>query len=292
MSKLHGILAVALLAVATAPAAAGEKTKPNGAKAFETPQAVFAAAREAAKTEDWKGFSNCLTAESRDMLGGVVVFMGAAMKGALNALYEKEDKDKKELIMQVIKGLLKPVMDAYARHGVTEAALDKMVASADKLFGGKAEPAQVKKVLLKAVEPVKDRTAFVTDVMTALKKLMQTFGKGDEVSLGNLFFAKDGRLEDLKVEGDSAKAVMIGTKKGEEKRDPIFFKKQGGGWKIELPMDLPAGIGEKKGKGAEPKEPGGRSQALPGGPRQRRITAPAADRVLREVMAVRQQPLR
>ena len=47
-----------------------------------------------------------------------------------------------------------------------------------------------------------------------------------------------------------AKAVIVSTKDGQEKRDPIEFRKVGGGWKIELPMDL--GKGPRKGRPEDP----------------------------------------
>jgi hypothetical protein len=274
MSKLRWILAVALLGTVAAPAAAGDKNGPKGGKTYETPQAVFDAAREAAKKEDWKAFCACLTPESRDMLAGLVVFAGGVMKAGINAAAEKEDKDKKELILQVVKALLKPVTDAYARHGITEATLDKL-SNPEQFFKDKKDPTQVKKTLLKAAAPVKDRTAFISDVMGALTKLLQTFGKGEEVSLGGTIFPKDGRLEDLKVEGDGAKAMMIGTKKGQEKREPINFKKDRGRWRIEIPLDLP-GAGKARGGQPERKEPGGRTGAIPRAAAQQIVTARAA----------------
>jgi ribosomal protein S20 len=231
-----------------ATVSAGDNPPPKGHK---TPQAAFDALVRANRAGKWKEFCNCLTPDSRDVLAGVLVLAGGDIKSSLDAVMNKEkDEEKKALLKTIMKTVMKPVMDAYEKHGITEKHLEKSGGMMSLLFtGGDAE--KVKKALTDAAKPVKRRTAFIDDLLTAIKKLEKTFGKGGKESALE-FFPADAKLEGLKVTGDTAKGTLVGTKKGVEKRDPIHFKKLQDGWRVELPMDTPGAKGE-------PKQPDGKN---------------------------------
>jgi hypothetical protein len=184
--------------------------------AHATPEDVFKAAKAAADKEDWKGFCDCLTDDSRDTFAGGMAFAGVMMK-AFGELGGKEAGAK-----------LKPIDDVLSKHGLTEENFKKME-KAPPLGGGEKEMAKVMKEL---VAPVKDRGAFVADMVAALK---QVGDKGKDQPP----FPKDAVLKDVKIDGDTAKAVIVSQQGGAERSEPIAFRKVGAGWKIELPMGPP-----------------------------------------------------
>ena len=47
----------------------------------------------------------------------------------------------------------------------------------------------------------------------------------------------DGKLEDLKIETDTATAVQVADRGGEEQSSPIEFRKIDGRWFLHLPDD-------------------------------------------------------
>jgi len=184
--------------------------------AHATPEDVFKAAKAAADKEDWKGFCDCLTDDSRDTFAGGMAFAGVMMK-AFGELGGKEAQAK-----------LKPIDDVLSKHGLTEESLKKMEKGPP--IGGAEK--DVAKAMKEMVAPIKDRSAFVADMVAALK---QVEDKGKDQAP----FPKDAVLKDLKIDGNSAKAVVVGQQEGAERSEPIEFRKVGAGWKIELPMGPP-----------------------------------------------------
>src|SRR5204862_206005 len=88
---------------------------------------------------------------------------------------------KRALLMTVMKQMMKPVVDAYEKHGVTEKHLKKTGGMMSLIFtGGDAE--KLKKALADAAKPVKQRTAFIDDLLTAMKKVEKMSGKGGGAS--------------------------------------------------------------------------------------------------------------
>ncbi len=182
----------------------------SGGTTHATPEDVFKAAKAATDKEDWKGFCDCLTDDSRDTFAGGMAFAGAMMK-AFGGLGGKD-----------LQAKLKPIDDVFNKHGLTEEALKKTP-------GGGAEK-DMAKAMKELVAPVKDKSAFVADMLAALKQAGE--GKGKDSGP----FPKDAVLKDLKIDGNTAKGVIV-TKQGGEKSEPIEFRKVGAGWKIDIPAD-------------------------------------------------------
>jgi hypothetical protein len=210
------VLLLAALSVAVA----------GGGATYRTPEEVFEAAKKAIAREDWKGFCATLTDDSRDMLAGGLAMMPLMAKGF--AKFAGEEKEKE------ILAKLKPLTEVLNKHGLTEETLNKMK---DEKPAG-LDPEAIRKGLKRLVSPIKDRCAFVAEMAAALKKMG---GKKDQGAP----LPKDAELKDLKIEGDKAKGVVVSKADDKEKRDPIEFRKVGGGWKIELPIQI--GKGLKKG---------------------------------------------
>jgi hypothetical protein len=222
----HRVVGGLVLLVALGTALAGDR------QTYRTPQEAFDAARKAIQREDWKGFCATLTDDSRDVLAGGMVMMPLMLKGFVKLA--PEDKQKE------ILAKLKPLEDVMTRHGLTEEALAKM--PKDEKLGGKG-PDALKQALKKLVAPVKDRSAFVADMIAAMKKLDPKQAKQGPLPV-------DAELKDVKIDGDTAKGELVIKKDGQEKRDPISFRRIDGSWKIDLPLDL----GKRQGKG-RPEDP-------------------------------------
>ena len=182
-----------------------------GSKKHKSPEAVFEAAKSAMADEDMEGFMNCLTPESQDLLAGAMVMLGTMMKGL--AALGGEDADAQQSMSKIGKVL--------EDHGLTEDAMKKME-GADE-----SDPASAMKRL---VEPVKDKAAFVGDMFEVFSGMEN--GATED-------FEFKGTLKDIKIDGDSASAVLEdgGTSK------PVQFKKVKGSWLIHLdPSELAGGF--------------------------------------------------
>lgn len=187
-----------------------------GAPPYKTPEDVFAAAKKAAEKEDMKTFMSCLTEDSREMMAGGMVFVGALLKAF--AAFGKEDT----------KELVAALDAAFKKHGLTEEALAKLKGGPP--IDGK-DPEAMRKALKSMAAPIKDRTAFVGDMVKVLKRMDK--GKKEDTGL----LAKDAALKELKIENGKAKGVVVSKQGDQEKRDPIEFRRVGESWLIELPID-------------------------------------------------------
>jgi hypothetical protein len=87
---------------------------------------------------------------------------------------------------------------------------------------------------------VKDRDAFIVDFFSMIPPKDKKGPFEDMVGANPM-------LKDVKIDGDNAKGVLTGTQDGMEVSTPLEFKKQGGSWKIEMPMPGGKKKGPKKG---------------------------------------------
>jgi hypothetical protein len=258
MRLRHVVLILAAL-LTTAPAiSAGEGRQE---KTYKSPQEVFDAAKEAAAKDDWKGLLGCTTPKTQDMLTGMLVLLGSQMENLALAAATKGSKDKNEerdaFMRKLLKTMFEPIHKVYARHGLTDKVLKDLGGS--ELFApdkGQPDPEKLKEAFAKAARLVKDKAGFVDDFMKEMAKLARTFGKGEDKGPIEIF-GKNPRLEDLKIEGDTAKGMIVSTKRGREQREPMYFKKGARGWLLEPPIDELT----NKSKKSESKEKGARAPA-------------------------------
>jgi hypothetical protein len=111
------LLLAALPLAAPAPVSAGDAPK---AKAYKTPEEAYKAIAKANKEGDWKTFCDSLTPQSRDLFAGLWVMLGGDFEKEMNASLEKEkDEEKRAFLKTIMDQLLKPVREAYEKHGVT-----------------------------------------------------------------------------------------------------------------------------------------------------------------------------
>src|SRR5262249_33121899 len=145
----------------------GGKKKDDGkggggvAKTYDSPQAVFDAAKDAAKNKDFRTFTHCLTTESQEVFAGMMAFQAALMISFTEA-FAKGDKAGEAMKK------LQPLMHVLDRHGLTKAERDKIAKTKPK---GGGNPKDMFAGMKEMAAPVKDKPAFVGELMDALIKL-------------------------------------------------------------------------------------------------------------------------
>jgi hypothetical protein len=187
----------------------------SGGAGYETPEASFAAMKEAAKKKDFAAIYDCLSAETQDMMAGGLVMMGSMMKmmSGMAAMGGPEAAAEAEKSLGALTAVLE-------KHGVTEEALEKVQPDPQAM----GDPSAIGKL----ASVVKDKRAFVADVMNVMQQSDQG-GQFNDKFEENV----SGELKEVKIDGNNATATLV-TASGEE---PIEFRKEDSGWKVHLPMD-------------------------------------------------------
>jgi hypothetical protein len=220
--KRNNLILCAVFSVAVGATQAGCCYVPPKAespvKVYQTPEEAFRAFMAAGEKEDWKTACECLTDETRDKLAAGLIFGGMLATGSART---EEEKAK-----------LKPIEDVLAKHGLTKTGKAPAGPKVDLEQG-----------IMRLVASIEDRSAFIAEFLAALKQA------SDDPTKNPL--AGDVKLEDVKVQGDSATGIAVAKVDGREARQPLNFKKVGGGWRIEIPerarpgKDVPPSDAEK-----------------------------------------------
>jgi hypothetical protein len=199
-----GVAALAAL-LAVGGDAHGQGTK------YATPREAFEAVNRAAAKKDWKTVHEGLTPESGDRLTGYLVHTGALIQ-----LFAPLDKTGR------MTALVRPLQNAFKKHGLTGETLRKVVKAGKAGKGPKERDAALRKLAWL----VKDQPGFVAEVSPYFERI-----EGASVLFGKPI------LKDVKVSGDTATGTLV-ERKGAETSEPITFKKVDGGWRVELPISL------------------------------------------------------
>jgi len=182
-----------------------------GGGGYDSPDAVFNAATDFAKKENWQGFADTLTTESQEAMAGGLAMAGLFMKAF--AGFGGASKDEKT------KSAFEDMDKVLSKHGLSEEAMKKM-------GGEKKKDMSPQEAMAKIAEPIKDKPQFIADMMGVLTKIDP---EKQKVPLN-----EDAKLTDLKVDGDTAKGTVVTKKDGKEQKQPIAFKKTSSGWKIDI----------------------------------------------------------
>jgi hypothetical protein len=183
---------------------------------YKSPEDVFNVFMTAAEKDDWKAACECMTDETRDQLAAGLVLIAGFAEG-----FAKTEAEKARF---------KPLLDVLAKHLPAPAQKEEKPKPANKFDTAGAE--DFEKAMMKSVEGIKDRNAFIADMMTVLKQVPD--GGMANVSKSQLLQYKNAKVEELKIHGDTATGFAVAKRDGQEARQPIGFKKVGEGWKIEL----------------------------------------------------------
>ncbi|MSQ96225.1 MAG: hypothetical protein EXR98_16960 [Gemmataceae bacterium] len=189
---------------------------PAGEKVYASPTEVFKAAAKASAKDDMKSWCQCVTDGSRDLRAamGVAMLFDEMQKPA-----QAKDDDGK------VKA--RAINDLFAKYRMSPEFLVGMQGKIEVLFEEKA-PLDVKLEVAGALLlPVRDRNAFAADLHGALLK----YARRSPLSVIEGF--REAQLSDIKPpEGETAQGTMV-TERGPP-GVPIFFRKQGEGWRIDL----------------------------------------------------------
>ncbi len=201
-------------------ASAAEKTKaaaslPHKAAQvvnYDSPQAVFDAAKKAEASEDWKVFCQCLTPESQEAFSVETaldaVFLRSVVVGLSGLLFAGEKEAEREFAK---------VSEVLGKHGFDE-----------KTLKGIEEDSKSPEEEVAAIgRKIKDKPAFISDMFAALSAM-----NGSEVIP---LLVGSAKLVGLNIDGDAATATVVQTIKGKDLKDRIAFKKVDSSWLIDMP---------------------------------------------------------
>ena len=163
--------------------------------ASNSPEAVFAAMKQALQQDDWQAAAGFMTEDSQAMLAGSLVFMGG-----LAAAFGAENAGDIEALLQ--------------KHGITEQSMSEPPEGIDP-----TEPLGMMKALTAGI---KDKPAFIGEMIA----WMDQQGDGSEVP----DFSK-AELSDLSIDGETATATVANI----EEAQPIEFRRVNGTWLVHLP---------------------------------------------------------
>ncbi len=173
----------------------------NGGESHSSPQAVFDAMKKFGKAKDYDGILKCYTPDSQDlMVGGMAI--AASMAKQMGAMFGKAD----------------PEMDALAKkHGLATVDMKDMQ-------GG--DPSAMMK---KLAASIKDKGGFMKEFV----ELMEKKDKSKSASFSKSF---EGKLSDVKIDGDKATGKIAVTIDGKETKNEVQFRKIKGSWLLEVDM--------------------------------------------------------
>ena len=172
---------------------------PDDQRGFETPESAYTAIAKAADDRDNKALVAAFTVDSQQAIAGQMMF-ALMFAGAFD---ESQQENAKALL---------------ARHGLTEET--NLEQSAARI----AEDATQLQRMQALGSLFQNPAAFATEVFDFFDRLPNASGKFDLVS---------GELHDVKIEGDTATAVV----KHRRGRKPIAFRRSKAGWLLELTED-------------------------------------------------------
>jgi hypothetical protein len=166
---------------------------------YDSPEATFATARGAAQAGEWKTFFGCLTPGAQRAMAAASLSITALAHGMSAATGQPND--------QIAK-----IEAVFVKHGVSEE------------FFKRAESFSMpdSEELYRMVDKMPDVSAFLADLKAVSPRGGKTGALEDWVA--------QGTLQDAKVSGDSATAVVVMNKK----KHPLRFQRIDGQWRIDM----------------------------------------------------------
>jgi len=225
--SLRALLGILILATSLIGCVSSETTRGGGdSTRHDSPQAAYDAAKAATKAKDYSAFSDCLTPESQDMMSGGMIRQSLMMKEIAVRGGPEGEQDQQDL-----KASCRALDDVLAKHGLNQDQL-QAIQAIDLVA---VPPEEGMAALAKLTTPIKDKSAFLVEIMNTMDAMESAYtGKQGGMGKNKTTGMFEGRLENIKVEGDRATAQVVVTEAGEEQRWPIGFKNVNGNWLIEL----------------------------------------------------------
>ncbi|MCE9546435.1 MAG: hypothetical protein K8T25_13090 [Planctomycetia bacterium] len=190
---------------------------PHAAVSYKSPQEVFDAANSSVEKKDYQGFCQCLTADTQDQMAGFLVLGPLSLEKMMMALPPQPSAI--EAISRIDK--------VFQQHGVDTGKIDL---EALGKFPQKT-PAEKSEEVKRLAAGIKDKPAFISDMILAMESNAKSQGNfiQSRLPFGN------SRLEDLKIEGDSATGTAVDKTNGQ--KTPVTFSKVNEGWLISRQLD-------------------------------------------------------
>ena len=123
--------------------------------------------------------------------------------------------------------LMKKLDEVLAKHGLADKTVRVLDPLALAFLTGDLQGRL--KIARAVLAPVKDRNAFVADLVTTLQKKSNGVGGLNKGST---------ELTDVAITGDTAKGIAINKHDGKETRSVILFHKVGATWRIDMTAEL------------------------------------------------------
>jgi WD40 repeat protein len=205
---LGGLLCAAVALTGGGQAAEAPPAASSKGPVYKTPQAAYDAFIAAQDKGDFKGVVALLAPETqkRNAEELALEWVGRRIE-----LARSKDDDRATRF--------KAVLAVLSKHGMTEEAVNKIIAAQQKERNEEKAKAAV-------LALIKDRAAFLVDVMAAMHAAMS---KEEKPPPGKF------KLTKVKIDGDKGKGVIVQKAGDREFYEPIEFVKIGGGWKVAFP---------------------------------------------------------
>jgi hypothetical protein len=210
-----GAACAALIASSGGPRAAPARPAPA---TYGTPAGVFAAAQKALKAKDYKAYHACLSPESADVEVGKLIFNAIRYKELSRKIADPAGRRKAAERAEAIEPALR-------KHGVTQAAIDKVMPTGGSFSGDK-----LRALMRQLAAIVKDRPAFYAEMMAAEERHRAALGPHPILS---------ARLEGVKIDGNRATGTIVRKEGARERRGGVAFVKVGGGWRLDTAPGRP-----------------------------------------------------
>jgi hypothetical protein len=205
----------------------------GGPARYDSPEAVYDAAKAAHMTKDYNTFCDCLTPESQGVDTIAIISTALLMK----EITSRSGGLEGEQAQQDLKSSTRAIDDVLAKYGMKDDQLKKIQAFTDNMDRDTPAPSKediraVFATLAKFAAPITDKPAFMAEINKAIDAhyLAYTGEKYNNPKDGLWC----GELESIKREGDRATAQVVGAMRGKEVRATIGFVKINGGWLIDL----------------------------------------------------------
>lgn len=187
----------------------GDTTDSGGATApagFESPEAAFAAAQQAARDSEWRSLVECMTPDGQKFVAGMMMFMAAG--GGEEAA---------------------PLLPVLEKHGVEVPKLEfSVTVNGDTDSAGSDEESEE----ASPEEPeIEDLPGFIADMIAAMEASGMDSGSGTgPAEWGN------AELTEVTIDGDTASGTLLVPTDNGEQTEPIAFTKTDDGWLLDISM--------------------------------------------------------
>lgn len=179
---------------------------------YESPRDCYDAMTIAASRDDFEAALDCMTIETQQQLGGVLLY-----QGHLNRVYADNAMFRGDKRPEGTKAAIAGMTEIFEEYNINAKVLDNLPPLTPEIFSDTA-------AMQKLGKRVEDLHGFTSSMLTLLAKLNP--GKAPLEVL-------DGELTIEESDEDSAKGVITAG----DATEPVEFRRIEGGWQIDLEIN-------------------------------------------------------